>query len=201
MAAKGYCTKADVAAYLGITLTAGQQTQCDDLILKAEARVDQMTRRAWLTGPQTDEIGLVRCDIERALGYIYTKYYPIASVASVKVRSTAFDATDTTLTANASSEGYQLYDLSSGLIYVPRSYVGYISRVSYTPVATMPQDLELAVIQLVAHWLQAALQPETAGIESYSIGQDLTVKYRSSAGYSIPSDVERVILSYRDRRI
>lgn len=196
---RGYTTKAAVAAYLGATFSAGQNTQCDALIIRAESRIDRMTRRAWLTGALTDEICTVRKNAD-LLGQVFTQNYPIATVQGVKVRSIAFDATDTTLTLNSTTDGYQVRDLDTGLILMPGSYKGYICRVSYTAVGTLPDDLALAVEQLVSHWMQAALQPDTQNIQSYSVGQDLSVTYRSTAGYSIPSDVETVIMSYADRR-
>lgn len=198
--AKGYTTKAAVAAYMGLAFTVAQNTQCDALIEDVEDYIDGETRRAWLTGAITDEIGIVRRDMDQSLGRIFTKNYPITSVASVKVRSRAFDATDTTLTANATSNGYQAFDLNSGLIYVPLSYKDYIARVTYTPVATIPHRLGLAATGIVAHWMQPAISPDTQGIESYSVGQDLTVKFRSSAGYSVPTKWGDIVASFRDRR-
>ena len=48
--AKGYTTKAAVAAYMGLAFTVAQNTQCDALIEDVEDYIDGETRRAWLTG-------------------------------------------------------------------------------------------------------------------------------------------------------
>lgn len=44
---KGYCTKEDVAAYLGITLTGDQETQVDNYIAIVEEYIERTTNRVF----------------------------------------------------------------------------------------------------------------------------------------------------------
>lgn len=190
MAAKGYTTKEKVAASLGLTFSAAQNAQCDALIPDVEAWVDQQTQRAWLTGAVTDELHPVKYCHDLG-AFVLVKNTPIASVESVKVRSASFSATDTSLVEGT---GYVVRDVALGRLELLRSYVGHTARVSYTPVATLPGDLELAVTAIVAYFLAPALQQsDMTNVESYSL-PDLTVKFRPGL---VPMQHRATVLSHR----
>ena len=189
MAAKGYCTSADVEAFLGITFTTTQTTQCDNLIEQVEITIDGETNRAWLTGAQTGE-AVYHPDYE-----VYVRYAPLTSVEAITGRAGLGEA-DEALTAD---EDYEVRDLESGLIYIvsPGNYDRLL--IDYTPVATVPADIKKAVIEWVATGLQPQLQPGSYGLDSYSL-PDLTVKFsRSHVQAAMPPGVQQVIDRYRFR--
>jgi len=189
MAAKGYCTSADVEAFLGITFTAGQTAQCNSLIEQVEITIDGETNRAWLTGAQTDEAVFYP-------GYeVFLRYAPVASVESITGRA-GLGNDEEALTVD---EDYEVRDLDGGLVYVVRP--GNYDRllIDYTPVATVPADIKKACIEWVAVGLQPQLQPGSFGLDSYSL-PDLTVRFsRSHVQAAMPPGVQQVIDRYRFR--
>lgn len=189
MAAKGYCTASDVESFLGVTFTAGQTTQCNNLIEQAEVFIDEETNRAWLTGVQTDE-AVYHPDYK-----VYVRYVPLTSVEAITGRS-GLGETDEALTVD---EDFEVRDLESGLIYIvsPGNYDRLL--IDYTPVDTVPADIKKACIELVAVGLQPQFQPGSFGLDSYSL-PDLTVRFsRSHVQAAAPPTVQQVIDRYRFR--
>lgn len=187
MAAKGYCAYTDVETFLGKTFTAGQQTHCNNLIERAEIFIDNETNRGWLVGAQTDE------RFYSPSFHIFLRYTPVTSITAVTGRA-ALAETETTLTANVD---YEVRDLASGHISLvtPGSYDRVM--VDYTPVASVPGDIKEACIELVANWMQPALQPGTYGLDSIQL-PDYTVRYaRSHVQEAAPPTVQRVLDRYR----
>ena len=79
MAAKGYCTAEEVANFLGRDFTAAQWAQCEKLIERAEAFIDNYTGRGWLMGTQTDEAHY----LINANRFIFLRYAPVSSVSAI----------------------------------------------------------------------------------------------------------------------
>lgn len=188
MAAKGYCSAADVAAFLGRTFTAEQTTHCNNLIERAEVFMDEETNRGWLMGVRTDEAHYP------ATWLMFLDYAPVASVESVTGRIALGEAEEP-LTVNVD---YEVISLSGGLIkLLKRGYERLL--VDYTPVNTVPGDIKQATIELTANWLGSNLQPGSYGLDSYSL-PDLTVNFaRSHAQQAMPPTVQQVIDRYRYR--
>jgi hypothetical protein len=186
MSAKGYITTAHVEAFLQKTLTAAQNAQCEVLLEPAETHVDNYCKRAWLTGVQTAEPHY------RPGHHLYLDYPPVETVTSITGRS-GMGAAEETLTVN---EDYEVRDLTAGLVYLvyPSSYDRI--RVTYTPVATVPADIQQACIELVAHWLRPALMPDSHGVQSFQL-PDLSVTYRTYAAEAIPLTVQTLLAPYR----
>lgn len=189
MAAKGYCTAALVAAFLGKTFTTDQTTQANSLIERAEAYIDNQTGRAWLVGAQSDEAHFLGQS-----PWVFLRYIPVQSISAVTGRA-APGGDEIALTLN---QHYEVRDLETGLIRLMGCGYERI-LVDYTPVNSVPADLVQAAIELVANWLQPSLQPGTYGLESYSL-PDLTVRFsRAHVQEVVPPTVQQVIDSYRYR--
>lgn len=187
MAAKGYCVAQDVEAFLSRTFTAGQTAHADNLIERAERRIDTYTNRGWLEGAQSNEAHFYP---GREL---WLRYAPVASVASVGGRA-GVGETDEALTVD---EDYEVHNLESGLVWLasPGSYDRV--RVTYTPAATVPGDIVQACVELVAAWLMPSLSPGSYGLDSYSL-PDLSVRFaRSHVQEQMPPNVMAILDSYR----
>lgn len=204
---KGYTTRALVADELGRVLTVAQQTQCDGLIGEAEAYVDRVTGKAWLTtSPVADELHTLTSPL------VYLDKTPVASVTAVATRSPAIGATWTALVAGS---GYELLDPATGAlavgVYPGHDVVintttagaeGALLRVSYTHTSPLPVpgDIQRATTLLVAAWLLPRLDPSRAGVESVSVGQgDIAVRYRDDQDPQrpVPPLVDRILAGYR----
>lgn len=189
MAAKGYCTTADVASLLGVTFDAGQTTRCTTLIEQAEVYIDNETDRGWLVGAQTDEEHY--CPPHR----LFVRYAPIDSVTAITGR-TGIGEDDTALVVD---EDYEVRDAELGLVYLvsPGSYD--LVKVDYTPTASVPADIKLACTEIVANWMQPTLNPGMYGVDSYSL-PDLTVRYsRAHVQAAAPPTAMMILDRYRYR--
>lgn len=188
MAARGYTDQDQVAAYLGLVFTPAQNLQAAALIAAAEAKIDGHCHRAWLVGAQTDEEHYAP-----AFGReLFVRYPPITTVNMVKGRL-GFLATETTLVA---ATDYEVRDLKSGRIWLLRPGIYDRLRVSYTPVATVPDDVQLATTILLATFLQSALRPDMFGVESFTL-PDLSVKFAFwVTGQGLPPPVEVLLEDY-----
>ncbi len=189
MAAKGYCTAAMVAGFLGVTFTAEQEAYCNTLIERAERFLDGECRRAWLVGEQTDEAHYAPFTAD-----LFVRYPPIEAVTAVTAR-TGLGGVEEVLTEG---EDYEVRDLATGWIRL-ESYSTYDRiRVTYTPVDAVPKDVEQAMVELVADWMQPALSGVgLTGIDSYRL-PDLEVRFRRlQEGERVPASVRAVIEHYR----
>lgn len=187
MAAKGYCTLADVTAITG-DLTAVQSARAASLIEAAEAYIDGELGRGWLTGTQTQEAIYLPYD------YIKLRYWPVTSVTAVYGRE-GLDDTEETLTAN---DDYEAQDLSAGIIRL--CYPGHYDRirVTYVPNDAVPDDITLATADIVAAWMLPTIQAGSYGLDSYSL-PDLSVKFsRSHYQQPVPPLARAIIDRYRE---
>lgn len=168
MAAKGYCTYADVEAFLGKTFSAGQQTLCTGQIERAEVMIDQWTNRGWLVGAQTNEA------FYWPPNHIFLRYAPVTSVGTITGRA-QLGETEVTLVADTD---YEVRSLEDGRVYLvtPSSYDRIL--VDYTPVASVPGDIKQACIEIVANWMQPALSG-SFGLDSISL-PDYSIKFARS---------------------
>lgn len=185
MAAKGYCTHADVATFLGLTLTAGQQTYATSLLETVEQLVDAETGRGWLMGAQTNETYYWT---EWPDSLIYLRYTPInTGVALVITGRTALGEDEETLVADTD---YEVMDFAGGVIRLINPSEWNRIQVDYTPVATVPTPVRDATAEWVAALMQPMLRPDTYGVESFSL-PDLSIKFAKggAAAGEIPPGV------------
>lgn len=188
MAAKGYCTVDEVADFLGRTFTAEQDLHAERLIETAEADVDNYTHRGWLVGVQTDETHTYG---EYRLGNLYLRYAPVSAVATVKGRAALGEA-EVTLTADYD---YEVIDLASGWIRLVYPASWDRIRVTYTPTATVPLDIQQATAELVANQMQPNIKPDSYGLDSLGL-PDLQVKFARS---HVQADMPPGVVSRLDR--
>ena len=186
-----YTDATAIAGYLGVTLTAGQQTQAGVLANAATAWIDRYTGRSWQDdGSVTDELHEVVGDT------VYLKNRPVTAVSSVKVRARYADAGVTTL----DSGSWELLDAANGVLLILGWASDSLALVSYTHTATaaaVPDDVALAATMIAASWLGQALRPNTQGVESVSVGQnDIAVKFAASRG-SVPAEALAILNGYR----
>lgn len=185
-----YTDSSLIAGYLGITLTGPQETQAGTLADAATAWVDKYTGRTWRTAsPVTDEIHVI---VGNA---VYLTHRPVSAVTSVKTRQDASDAGITTLTTSQ----WELIDAANGkLLITGWASSDLLALVSYThTVSDPPDDVLLATTMIAASWLQQALRPNTAGVESVSVGQnDISVKFAASRG-DVPAEALSILRAYR----
>jgi len=187
--AKAYCVYADVASFLGVTLTSAQQARATDLIASTTLDVDNETNRGWLVCVQTAERH------ERATYWhhdLYVRYAPIASVQSITGRGFLGDV-EATLVADTD---FEIVSLEAGLIRLLYPWSWERVLVSYTPVDTVPLPIRDATAEWVAAKMLPSLRPDTYGIESYSL-PDLSVRFSKSVTESIPQNVADTLAKYR----
>jgi hypothetical protein len=192
LAAKGYTSTDLVAAELGRTLTAAQLLQCATLIPQAESFIDTQTGKAWMTpSPIVDELHQIGDS-----SVVYLGSRPVTAVTIVKVRALSFGSTDVTLVAGTD---YELFEASRGVLLLNGSYqTGSLLKVSYTSTGAVPGDIQRAATLLVAGWLtDSSVDPDLyqRGIESYSVGSDLSVKFRTQAG-GAPDEVLAILRAH-----
>jgi len=170
-----YTTPARIAAYLGVTFTTEQAARADDVADAVTAWIDQRTGRSWQGGGAiADELHLIVTD------RVYLNAAPVSVVSSVAVHPGTTHAAWTTLGADDSL----LFDPIRGVVLLPVGYGGYYAQVSYTSVGDgPPPDIMGAADVLAADMMSTTLNPESAGAESISIGQnDISVKYAGAGG-------------------
>lgn len=188
MVMRGYCLAADVQDELGVTLTTDQLGMAERLIEAAEDYVDRFTGRTWLVTSPASETVTVPAD-----GLVSLRNRPITAISSVSVRTTAIGAASTPLVAGST---YELLDAATGLLAVSTAYAGYRATVAYTHTnadTALPADVRRATCLLAAHWLLPRLNPDRQGLESYSVGGELTVKTREQ---EVPPEVLRLLRAH-----
>lgn len=169
-----YATVQQVADSLGTDLTGLQSIEAERLLLAAEAWIDAYTDRTWgIATPLTE--------LQTVIGQgVYLRQRPVTSVDTVAVRSAYVGASWDTLPVSS----YELLDPEQGLVLLPWAYAGWLARVTYLPVVTVPPEVSLAATTLVSSWLKAG---EIAGsgrsgpIVSRRLG-DVEVRYATPAG-------------------
>lgn len=187
--AKGYTDHLLVLNLLGIDAASEVRiAQATALIPAAEARIDAYCHRAWLVGVQTNEAHYAPfgCDL-------YVLYPPCSAISAVAGR-TGLTATEATLVA---ATDYEVQSLTAGRIRLVAPGLYDRLRVTYTPLTTIPADVQLAATMLTAHWLQTSLRQDLYGVESYRL-PDLEVTYsRWSVTQDMPPSVESLLDPYR----
>lgn len=190
MAAKGYATVEEVAAFLGVTFTAAQEAQAERMLETAEAEVDGYTNRGWLVGAQTDEAHPYS---EYRLGNLYLRYAPVTSIATVKGRPALGDAEETLV----ADTDYEVMSLETGWVRIlyPASWDRI--RVTYTPTATAPLDIQQATAELAGNMMQSNLRPMSYGLDSLQL-PDLSVNFsRAHVQTALPPTVEAKLDRWR----
>lgn len=179
-----------IAGYLGVTLTADQQTQAGRLADAATAWIDRHTGDTWQTAsPVTDETHEIIGDV------VYLDRRPVASVTSVKTRQAFADAALTTL----GTSQWELLDAANGkLLILGFATPGLLAVVSYTHTqADPPDDVLLAATMIAAGWMGQALRPNTQGVDSVNVGQgDIQVKFSATRG-NVPQEALSILNAYR----
>lgn len=198
---KGYTTVSLVVAELGQDLTAPQLDQCADLIGEAESWIDQATGRVWLATSPTTEFHSVLGPV------VYLRNRPVVAVTSVTRRPLSPGATVTTLVANTQ---YELIDAANGILLLSgypyndvvintetTSSYGYLVTVTYTSTTPVPADIQRAATLLVADWMQPRRTPDRQGLDGYTVGDDLTVKFSKPGSANgvrgAPAEVMRIL--------
>jgi len=188
MAAKGYCTAANVADFLGVTLTAGQQTYALALLETVELLIDGETGRGWLEGAQTDETFR---PADWPDGLIYLVYTPVnTTVALVVEGREAWDGDDAALVEDTD---YEVIDGAGGVLRLIDPYQWARITVDYTPVATVPAPVRDAAAEWVGILMQPVLNGTAgmAGVEAFTL-PDLSIKFAkggAAGSGEIPSTV------------
>lgn len=178
MAAKGYTTAANVAAFLGLTFTSGQTSQATALVSIAEDVIDTWTRRGWLL-PQ---IEAEQHDL--LTDHIYLDNAPVTSVDLVQARTRQIGDPWVTLTALSD---YELINVKKGDLQISYGWSGgsdpmlfgtgygypfsYLLAVTYTPNLPVPGDIAQAATQMVAHWMFHQVSPNLYGLTKDSSGE------------------------------
>ena len=219
--ARGYTTPLDVAAYLGTTFNRDQAVMVNTRIGQAEDFIDQIVRRGdsqsgtggWLNGPITNE----QYDLTNVGARIYLRDVPVASVQSVTIRSHQVGDVGTILVAGTD---YELQDPLAGLIVFSASYgtstyggyagaagynqagrligtgfsLGSFAKVSYTPSQPVPGDIQMATMQLVAHWIQYNINPQRYGIGATKTGAQ-TITLSQNGVLVFPPETMKLIMN------
>lgn len=187
-----YCTNAAVAAFLGLTLTASQQSAADTLILAAGAYIDRETRRAWLVPPITGE------QYPLVTPTVYLRSHPVASVQQVRTRTTAVG--DLFYTAIAGVD-YELFDPALGVLRFSSGYSGpsAYAFVDYTPaLSTVPADIALAATLIVANNLTSAIVPDSFGLSQVQFGRETGLKFEDNGvTLTVPVQAQQILDGYR----
>lgn len=176
-----YTTHAKVSAFLGVTLTAGQQSLVTDALEPAvSAYIDRFTGRSWggaspVTGEQHTVLG----------GVVYLKNRPVTAITAATVRTLSIGSEPSALAEGS----YDLVDAANGVLLVSATD-GALLSVSYTHAATTaPADIQHAATMLVAAQLHDALlsDPSLRGVKQYAVGSgDLSITFdtQQSASYA-----------------
>jgi hypothetical protein len=191
MANRGYTTNSAVAAFLGLTLTAGQQSEADTLIGSAEQYIDRETRRGWILPPITGE----RYNLTTPT--IYLRSHPITSVQSIVTRTQAIG--DAPYTAIAGVD-YEVFDLLLGQINFSSGFHGprAVALVSYTPNLPVPADIALCATLIVAETLARALFPGRLGVKQADPERGVRIVYTAYGdAMAVPPLAQGILDGYR----
>ncbi len=186
-----YTDATKIAAYLGRTLTADQQTQATAMAEAATLWIERYTGKSWQAAtPITNELHIILGD------RVYLTHRPVVAVSAVKLRQMYADADETTLTSGQ----YELVDPENGLLLVQgwSTWNGTYALVSYTHTMTsVPADVALAATMIAASWMSGSLAPTTNGLSEISVGQnDVNVKFGERRG-DVPNEALSILNGYR----
>jgi hypothetical protein len=185
-----YTDATKIAAYLGVTLTAGQITQAGEMAAAATLWIERYVGKTWQgTSPITNEMHTILGD------RVYLTHRPVSAVSAVKTRADYADADETTL----SSGQYELLDATNGVLLVQGwAPSGGLALVTYThTMTTVPADVALAATMIASAWMGGALAPGTIGAESIAVGQnDINIKFSKERG-NVPAEALSILKAYR----
>ena len=181
MPTKGYTSIQAIESVLGQALTPTASEAMTRFLPGLERFIDSKCGRAWMMGVQTDEK-------HWSPWYnIYLKYPPITSVATVKGRSGIGEA-DETLTVD---DDWELRDPESGHIYISSPGAYDLVKVTYTPDATLPDDVGMLATELGAMRARLILEGTGLDVQSYSAGGEVQVAH--FGGNMLPRHLQDVI--------
>lgn len=184
-----YCTYTDVQNELGLVFTSDQQTQCTALIAQGDDWINTYTGRVWATTTAiTDELHAIEGR------FFYIDRAPIGSLTTVKVRSQAVGATQTTLT---SGTDYELLSAAQGIIALASDYEDAYALVSYTPAVTVPGRIVRASVLLASAWMGSRLSDVPVGVKRYEVGNELVVEMADGSVSAVPSSVTDILAGSR----
>ena len=169
-----YTDATRIAAQLDATFTPAQAAQADVVAAAITAWIDTRTGRSWqASGAIADELHQIYGD------RVFLNAPPVALVTAVAVHPGSAVGAWTALAAS----DYELVNAATGLLLLPLGYATCSAQVSYTSTTALPADIQSAADVLAADLLFVTLNPESAGAESVSVGQnDITVRYAGAGG-------------------
>lgn len=179
-------TKAEYKAYAGINST-NKDAEIDALIPRVSALVKNYCRRTFIDYVSTNKVEY----FNGPAIYFPLKEYPIISIDSVE-KSTDYGSSYTTL---VEYRDYAL-DISRGVVHcmIPEGFPEYINGymvVYKAGFSETPEDLKLAVIDLISYYLRN----DTAIHSNKSPGtSSVQVEYISTT--SLPAHIKRVLDLY-----
>lgn len=179
-----YTNATNIAAYLGVTLTAGQVTQAGITAQAASDWIDGYLGRSWqAASPVSGEVHAVNGD------RVYLDHRPVSAITTVETRADVIGASYTALAAGQ----YELLDPTNGVLQL-QGWGDYLARIAYTHTGTAPPShIALAATMIAASWLHPTLNPSTAGIDSIAVGQnDVNVKFSKSVR-DVPDEALRIL--------
>lgn len=179
-----YTDATKIAAYLGVTLTAGQITQAGVLAQAASDWIDDYKGRSWqAASPVSGEVQTVSGD------RVYLDHRPVAAITTVETRADFIGSTYTTLAASQ----YELIDAENGVLSIV-GWGDYLVRVAYTHTGTAPPShIGLAATMIAASWLGPTMVGLPSGLDSIALGQnDINVKF-SSDHADVPAEALRIL--------
>jgi len=187
-----YTDAAAIEAYLGVTFTPEQEALAETFAEAATSFVDRYTGRTWQTvSPATGETLPVLPapgGTSVAAGQVFLRHAPVSAVTAVALRTAYPNDPPTTLDAVT----WELVDPAHGVLTVAGGSGwsgGLFAVVDYTYSDAVPPDIAMATTMIAAGVMQQqrtgaaiAAQPQLAGVESISVGQnDVSVRLSSSA--------------------
>lgn len=185
-----YTDATRIAAYLGTTLTADQQTQAAVVAQAASDWIDQYLGggRTWQASTAvTDELHPTAGD------RIFLNRRPVSAITQIKVRQPVVSAQWTVLGATQ----YELLDPAYGVVLII-GWGDYLAAVSYTHTANpAPSQVQLAASMIAANWMSLTLQPDSFGIDQIAVGQnDVNVKFSADAA-DVPAEAKTLLAGLR----
>lgn len=186
-----YTDAATIAAYLGRSLTAGQQAQATSLASAASTFVDRYTGRTFgQASPVANELHTIGAD-ERV---IYLRHTPVVAISSITARVLRVGGATRTL---VDGTDYELLDANAGAVTLWPAWIGdeRLISVTYTHTEAAPDDVQQATTMLAAHWLSTSLHPEQAWLSAFDDYQTLRIALRDPA--IIPPAVTAMLTARR----
>lgn len=179
-----------IGAYLGRTLTTGQQTQADLMAAAASDFIEGALGRSWLdtdgvTGEEvTDERHTVQAN------RIWLRHAPVDPDETITL-SVRCKLPGSTTYAQTEPYQWELLDAALGHVYTSPTLEGQLAIVSYTSLEQIPPIIAQFATELASGMLNLSLAGAAAstaalsGIKRYTLwGGDLSVEYATTTGGS-----------------